>query len=161
MVMMSSLLSKHLDESKTCFVCGTENPRGLGLDPCLEDEKTVVARYIAPNYLRGYKFRTSTGEFRNILHGGIRCALLDCLGAWIVYIIRKMLVVTTEFEVKLLKPVFTGEELHLRVEIIAEIDNDVIVNGEIRNCRGELCTTSTIKYRILSEQLKEKLMDTC
>lgn len=157
MPIVSSLLPMHLDESKTCFVCGPQNPKGLGLDPCREDEKSVVATYIAPDYLRGYRFRTATGDFRNILHGGISCALLDCLGAWIVYALRKKLVVTTEFKLKLLKPVFTGEKMHLRVEIVSDTDDDVTVRGEIRNCRRELCTTSRIKYRVLSEELQKKL----
>jgi len=146
----------HLDETKYCFVCGPDNPKGLKLEPYLEDENAVVASYIAPEYLCGFKFKKPVAGFKGFLHGGMHCALLDCLSMWTFVALRLKLVVTTEFNVKLLKPVFVGEKIYLRGEIISEKDDVVIVKAEIRNSRKELCTVSEIKLRVLSEELMKK-----
>jgi len=144
---LRSLLHLHPDETKHCFVCGPDNPQGLKLDPYVEDENAVVASYIAPDYLCGIK---------GIVHGGMHCALLDCISGWTIFALRKKPAVTTKFSVKLLKPVFVEEKMYLRGEIMSEKDDVVIVRGEIRNSRKELCTVSEIKFRILTEELLKK-----
>ena len=149
----------HLDETKYCYVCGPANPQGLKLEPYIEGEKAVVASYVAPDYLCSYKFKKAVGVFKAPLHGGIQCALLDCLSAWIFFALKKKLVVTTEFDVKLLKPLFVGEKIDLRAEIVSEKNGYVCVGGEIRNNRRELCTVSEIKYRVLSEELMKKFTE--
>ena len=136
----------HLDETKHCFVCGPDNPRGLKLEPFKENGNAVVASYIAPDYLCGFK---------GIVHGGMHCALLDCLSLWASYLQGKP-AVSTELNVKLLKPVFVGEEMYLRSEIVLEEDDSVIVRGEIRDSQKELCTVSEIKARVLSKELLKK-----
>ncbi len=153
---MKSLLHMHLDETKYCFVCGPDNSQGLKLEPYMEDEKAVVASYVAPDHLCSYKFKKAVGGSKSPLHGGIQCALLDCLSAWIFFALKKKLVVTIEFDVRLLKPLFVGEKMYLRAEIATEKDDYVIVGGEIRNNQKELCTVSKIKYRVLSEELIKK-----
>ena len=142
-----------LDETKYCFVCGLDNPKGLKLECYVEDENAVVASYIAPDYLCGFKFKKPVAGFIGFLHGGMHCALLDCLGLWTFIALRKKPAVSTEFSVKLLKPVFVGEKMYLRGEIMSEKDDVVIVKAEIRNSRKELCTVSEIRLRVLSEEL--------
>jgi acyl-coenzyme A thioesterase PaaI-like protein len=144
--MLRSVLHMHLDETKHCFVCGPDNPEGLKLEPYIENENAVVASYVAPDYLCGFK---------GIVHGGMHCALLDCLSLWTSYLQGKP-AVTTEFNVKLLKPVFVGEEIYLRSEMVSEEDDVVIVRGEIRNNRKELCTVSEIRARVLSKERLNK-----
>ena len=39
---MRKLLHMHLDETKHCFVCGPDNPKGLKLEPYVKDENAVV-----------------------------------------------------------------------------------------------------------------------
>jgi len=148
-------LHLHLDETKHCFVCGPDNPNGLKLEPYLENEKVVVASYTAPDYLLGFKFKKPIAGFKGFLHGGMHCALLDCISLWTSFA-RKKPAATTEISVKLLKPVLLGETIHLRGEIVSEKDDIIIVRGEIRNSRKELCTVSKIKLRVLSEELLKK-----
>jgi len=157
--LLKSLMYMHLDETKYCFICGPDNPLGLKMEPYLEDENVVVASYIAPNHLCGYNFKKTASSFKGIVHGGILSSMLDCLGGWVFYVLRKKLVVTTEFNVKFLKPVFVGEKMYLRSEMLSEKDDIVTVRGEIRNNRKELCTVSEIKYKILSEELLKKFIE--
>jgi len=144
-----------LDETKYCFVCGLDNPKGLKLECYVEDEKAVVASYIAPDYLCGFKFKKPVAGFKGFLHGGMHCALLDCISLWTSFT-RKKPAVTTEINAKLLKPVFVGEKMYLRGEIMSDKNDVVIVKAEIRNSAKELCTVSEIKLRVLSEELLKK-----
>ena len=144
--MLKSILHMHLDATKQCFVCGPDNVKGLKLEPYQENNKAVVASYVAPDYLCGFK---------GIVHGGMHCALLDCLSMWACYLQGKPSA-TTEFNVKLMKPVYVGEEIYLRSEIVSEDSDSVIVRGEIRNNRKELCTVSEIRARVLSKELMKK-----
>lgn len=143
---MRSVLDMHLDATKQCFVCGPDNPKGLKLEPYIEDDKVVVASYTAPDHLCGFK---------GLVHGGIHCALLDCMSMWASYLQGKP-AVTTQFNVRLLKPILIGERMSLRSEVESEEGNDVIVKGEIRNARNELCIVSEIRARVLSDELQKK-----
>jgi len=133
----------HLDSTKHCFVCGPDNPKGLKLEPYIDNGNTVVASYIAPDHICGFK---------GFLHGGMHCALLDCMSAWASQAQGKT-IATTHINMRLLKPVLIGERISLRSEIASEEGNDVIIKGEIRNSKGELCTVSEIRARVLSDEL--------
>ena len=54
--------------SRMCFVCGIENPRGLKLKFCTDDEGRCIARFRPKPERQGY-----LGQ----LHGGIISTLLD------------------------------------------------------------------------------------
>jgi acyl-coenzyme A thioesterase PaaI-like protein len=156
---VKNLLPLHLDETKYCFVCGTDNPQGLGLKPYIEGDEVVSASFIAPDYLRSFKFGKTSNTSKSILHGGMHCALLDCLSAWAFFALRRKFVATTDFHVQILKPIFTGEKVFLRAKIISENQTSVIVKGEISNSAQELRTKSKIKYKILSKDALKKLID--
>jgi uncharacterized protein (TIGR00369 family) len=51
-----------------CFVCGKENPEGLGLDWSLDDAGKARARFLPARRHQGWQ---------GVLHGGIIAALLD------------------------------------------------------------------------------------
>jgi len=59
---------KLLPNSRTCFICGVENPVGLKLKFYLTEPGVVEADYIAPLHFEGYP---------GVLHGGIIAAILD------------------------------------------------------------------------------------
>ncbi len=134
----------HKDWTKYCYVCGPDNPKCLKLEPYIDDENVnaLFASYVAPDYLCGFK---------GILHGGMHVPLLDCMCLWLCYLQGKP-VITTEFNVKLLKPALTGEELYLRSELVSDDGKSVIVKGEIRNSKRELCTVAKITGKILSKE---------
>ena len=54
--------------SRSCFVCGMENPVGLKLRFYQTAPDEVTAEYIAPEHFEGYP---------GVLHGGIIAAILD------------------------------------------------------------------------------------
>lgn len=62
-----SPLSSLVDDG-WCFVCGKENPGGLGLDWSLDAEGRARARFRPDRCHQGW---------RGVLHGGIIAALLD------------------------------------------------------------------------------------
>jgi uncharacterized protein (TIGR00369 family) len=64
---MPSLMGEPVFRSRSCFVCGTDNPRGLGVAPEREGNK-VVARFLPGAAHRG---------LAQAVHGGITASLLD------------------------------------------------------------------------------------
>ncbi len=56
-----------LEDDSQCFICGQQNEAGLRLDFQLNDS-VVMAPFTAKKIHQGYK---------NVLHGGIVCAILD------------------------------------------------------------------------------------
>ncbi len=60
-------MDEPLHRSRSCFVCGTENARGLGLQPRRDGDKVSVD-YTPEETYRG---------FSNTIHGGLTATLLD------------------------------------------------------------------------------------
>jgi acyl-coenzyme A thioesterase PaaI-like protein len=110
---LKSLWPMHPKETKHCFICGPDNPKGLKLKPYVEDEKAVVASCIVPDHLCGIK---------GFVQGGILCAMLDCISGWTIFALRGRPALTTKIIVRLLRPVFGEEKISLRGEIMSEED---------------------------------------
>ncbi len=84
-----------------CFACGENNPQGLRLK-FFERDGLIQAECVLGKEYQGYK---------NILHGGMVCLLLDEASAWVMR--GKGYYATAKIEVRLRKPVFTGVPIKL------------------------------------------------
>jgi uncharacterized protein (TIGR00369 family) len=82
-------------ENYNCFGCSPHNETGLQME-FWENGDEIVATWHPRKSLEGWS---------NILHGGIQASLLDELGGWIVLIKQKTSGVTSELNVKYIKPV--------------------------------------------------------
>ena len=82
-------------DNYNCFGCSPNNEIGLQLE-FWEDGEELMAKWQPRNLLEGW---------HNIIHGGIQAALLDELGGWIVLIKVKTAGVTSELNIRYLKPV--------------------------------------------------------
>lgn len=122
-------------KGNACFVCGTENERGLQAQFFLDTEKqTAWSRLEIPGWSQGW---------RDVTHGGILATLLDeaC-----VHACRTVgpFPVTAELTVRYLKAVPVGKEVLVRGEVVSlrrrvlqararlEIDGEVHAEAEAR-----------------------------
>jgi uncharacterized protein (TIGR00369 family) len=87
--------------TKSCFVCGEENPLGLRLKSRLENG-LVVLRYAPRDADRGW---------REIVHGGIATTLLDEVMTWAAILHARRACVAAEMTVRLVRPVRVGQKL--------------------------------------------------
>ncbi len=99
-------MREYIPYSKSCFVCGEENPLGFRLEFYKEGNE-VRAEVVIPEHFIGYK---------GYAHGGIVSALLDEAMSWAASIFggERLLYMTVEINVRFKKPVPVGKKLLLR-----------------------------------------------
>ena len=129
-----------------CFVCGNKNECGLKVD-FFYDKGVSRAEYVAEEKFQGYK---------DILHGGIISTLLDEVMIKAV-IAKGILVVTTEIEVKFMKPVKIGEKLLLEGKVTGEQKKIFIAEGTVSNSTGEIVAAGKGRFFKVTKEMKENL----
>ena len=120
-------------EGYNCFGCCKSNESGVKMD-FYEDGDEVVSFWKPQPQFQGWT---------NTLHGGIQAVLMDEICAWAV--LRKLQTtgVTTNMQTRYMKSVSTNDScLTLRASIQEVKRNIVIVEGQLYNEAGELCTKS-------------------
>ncbi len=91
--------------SRSCFACGLENPRGLSLVFYNVGKERVETEYTAPEHFQGYP---------GILHGGIVASLLDeVVGRTAMIEDPNHFMVTARLSVRYRKPIPVGVPLKL------------------------------------------------
>jgi uncharacterized protein (TIGR00369 family) len=130
-----------------CFGCSNRNPIGLNLTFELEGERVKTSWIPTKNYQ----------GFENIVHGGIISTLMDEVAAWAVQLLLKTSGVTSELNVKYLKPLRVSKGA---VEVSAEIDS---VEGKlahvktvIKDSDDIICAEGLITYFIFPEAVAKK-----
>lgn len=132
---------KKQPNSRHCFLCGLQNPRGLHLSFYEDAEGRVVARYTPDEAYQG---------FPGVLHGGIISALLDeAIGRTLIS--RGIWAMTVDLHVRFQKPVPLGEPLTVIGEMTGLRSRTMEGKGEIRLADGTLAATAEAKYIRLSE----------
>ncbi len=96
--------------SDGCFVCGSENPRGLGLRFEVEPDGTVV---IDPLVIDA-AFEGYPGH----VHGGVVTAVLDEAAGWACTMASGHLLFTVEFTVRFRRPVPGDTPLRLEASCL-------------------------------------------
>ncbi|MBI5095904.1 MAG: PaaI family thioesterase [Candidatus Hydrogenedentes bacterium] len=111
----------YLPNSKTCFVCGEDNPAGLQTRFYVEDGmvKTILK---AQHHHCGY---------RNVVHGGVVAAILDeCMG-WAAARVIGYMCVTGDLNIRYLRPVPGDQELVVCTEVVRSSKRMVHAKGNL------------------------------
>ena len=111
--------------SRTCFVCGQQNPIGLKLSWYNDlDAQQIRATVTVPEHFNGYP---------DVVHGGILAAILDeTAGRAIMLDNTHNLMVTLKLEVTYRRPTPTKTPLTVIGWVIKQGKNRAQVAGEIR-----------------------------
>lgn len=102
---------KELRDNHRCYVCGKENPAGLGVDFEIHNEsRAISAKFTPSERYQGYE---------GIVHGGILSTLLDeAMGKLSVSL--GIPAVTVELTVTFKSPAAPGEELFISGRLTKE-----------------------------------------
>lgn len=120
-----------------CFGCSPKNELGLQLE-FRDTGEELVTSWEPKEWLVGYN---------NILHGGIQATLLDETAAWVVLTKCKTAGVTTEINVKYLKPVLiTKGKIEVRSALDRIEESIAVIRGSLFDGEGVCCATAEIKY---------------
>ena len=144
---------KSLPYSRSCFVCGAENPHGLKMR-FFADPTTRAG-------VRG-KFQLAQHHvgFRTIAHGGILATVLDEAMAWAGAVATRRFGLCAEINVRFLRPVNVGQQLTVTAELVADRKRLWELAGEIRDDKGEAYAKATAKFVPLSDtQQKDFVSD--
>lgn len=134
---------KFLPTYKGCIVCGNEqvNPNTMGLKFEITDEG-VETRF-TPDFKReGYK---------NIVHGGIICSLLDETIGWSVAVERKKFFVTGELNVRFMRPLPTNLPIIVKGRPVEHKSRYSIAEGEIVDDQGTVYAKASGKFFLMKD----------
>jgi uncharacterized protein (TIGR00369 family) len=116
---------KELRDNQRCYVCGKENPAGLGVDFEIDRERRAISAKFTPSEIyQGYE---------GIIHGGILSTLLDEAMAKLTVSLG-IPAVTAEITVTFKAPAAPGEELLVSGRLTHEARR--LVQAEARIERG-------------------------
>ena len=122
--------------TKTCFVCGEDNPNGLRLRSRIEGDR-VVLDHVA---------RESDLGYRHLVHGGISMTLLDEVMTWAAILTLKRACVAAELTVRLKEPVALGQSLRVEGWIASGKSRITLAEGRVVDERKRVLATATGKY---------------
>ena len=140
-----------LPHTKSCFVCGLNNPLGLKLD--LETDGQIVSARFTP--------RPEHVGFRETIHGGLISTVLDEAMVWAIGVRTQRFAYCAELNVRFLQPARPNEELMLVAELVENRRNKLFqAKAELQNPRGAVHAAATGKYLPIKEDnLTEMLSD--
>ena len=119
-----------------CPGCCPTNDKGLQLE-FFEDGDDVVSHWEPDSKYQSW---------RNTLHGGIHCMMLDEVAGWVVFHKLSTVAVTSKMDTKYIKPItIDGGKVEMRARISRQMRNVAFIDAELRQ-RGEVCTTAQIVY---------------
>lgn len=133
--------------SALCFVCGTQNPHGLGAD--FFDDGTKVWTELTPaEWHQGWP---------GVLHGGIVSALLDeTIGR--VAFLHDRWVQTAKLAVRFVRPAPLGRKLRVTGELTRDARRLMEMHGELVDVEtGELLAQADGTFMRLPDATRDEL----
>jgi len=119
---------KRIPEHGYCFVCGTENPKGIGIKWHINEKKEIYAEFVPGIEQQGPPKH---------MHGGASAAILDeAMGfaAWA----KGHKIVSVNLNINYLKAVPLNQKIKVYGRIIKEEGNKFFAEGEIVLLNGEV-----------------------
>jgi len=128
--------------SRHCFLCGTQNPRGLHLSFFEDEQGRVVVPCVVDEDYQGYP---------GVVHGGVVTALLDeAIGRTLTG--RDIWAMTADLHVRFHQPVPTGEPITVVGDLVRLRSRLMEGRGEIRLADGTVAVTAEAKYIRLPDE---------
>ncbi len=141
------LVPRRQPGSALCFVCGTENPHGLGL-AFYDDGRTVSARVTAAEHHQSWP---------GVLHGGIISAILDETIARVAFLHDRW-VHTARLVVRFIKPAPLGQPLLATGELAKDARLLMEMRGKlVLASTGEVLAEATGTFVPLPEETRAEL----
>ncbi len=127
--------------SKSCIVCGVNNPAGLGASFYEMEDDSVVALFEYKAIHQSYPGRT---------HGGMITCMLDELAGRVIWVGKPVdnppLAVTSSLKVKFRKPVPFDEKLVGIGRMEKENSHGFVASAEIRTKAGVVLAQAEVTY---------------
>ena len=134
-------------DDHNCFSCSPGNDQGLKMK-FFEDGEYIISDWEPTGFLQG---------FHNILHGGIQATLMDEIGSWFVQVKMKTAGVTSNMNIRYLKPVsIVNGNIKLKASLIQKRRNLVDLHVELFDAEGKLCSQGDLTFFTYSKEVSQK-----
>lgn len=134
---------QQLPTSRSCYVCGRENPVSLGLTFFLQDNGEVTSEIVVPEAYAGYP---------GMVHGGNIVAMMDeAAGRAATGDEPNRFAVTSQLTVKYRQPVPTNQLLKVTGRLLKKRGKVSQAYGEIRNQEGKLLAEAEAVFVEIAE----------
>lgn len=145
---MKKLTNPWIDvEGYNCFGCAPSNQAGVKME-FYEDGDDIVSFWKPQPQFQGWL---------NTLHGGIQSVLLDEICAWVVIRKKQTTGVTFKMETKFIKSISTeSDQVVLRARIREQKRHVLVIDAEIYNEQGEMCSQAVCTYFTISPEQAKK-----
>ena len=137
------LASGTLPWTKSCFVCGQDNPRGLRLKSKVEHGKVVL----------DYTPRESDLGWKSAVHGGIAATLLDEVMTWTAIIAVRHPCVAAEMTVRFKRPIAVGRPIRAEARPDEVKSRMVLASATLSDDQGLVVASATGKYMPMNSDL--------
>ncbi|MFA5971116.1 MAG: PaaI family thioesterase [Lentimicrobiaceae bacterium] len=139
----------HKLEGYNCFGCAPDNKLGLHMTFRIEGDE-VLSDWQPENHLQGWV---------GVLHGGIQATLMDEIAGWFVLVKLQTAGVTSQMEVKFLKPVKMDlAPFRLRARLQEMKRHIALIRVELYMSDGTLGAEALMHYHTYPEHIaREKL----
>ena len=132
----SKKLQGTLPWTRSCFVCGQDNPHGLHLRSRLEDGRVILE----------YTPREADLGYKHIVHGGIAITLLDEVMTWASIVAARSVCVAAELTTRLKKPILVGHALRVEGWVTRHTSRLILTEGVLLDSSGQPLLTAEGKY---------------
>jgi uncharacterized protein (TIGR00369 family) len=133
---------KQLPHTRSCFVCGEANSRGLNLRS--ETDGRIVRASLVFD-------KTHVG-FKETIHGGLTATFLDELMTWACAVQARRFAYCAELNVRYLHPVRPGQQLIATAELINNRRGRLFeAKAELADAANKVLVTATGKYLPLKD----------
>ncbi|WP_347838034.1 PaaI family thioesterase [uncultured Draconibacterium sp.] len=127
-----------------CFACSPYNSGGLHLE-FWEDCEEIVTKWNPERCYEGWI---------GVLHGGIQATLLDEIGGWVVMLKLQTSGVTSDLQVRYLKPVKVSKgELTVRGRLESFEGRIAKISATLYDGEGEECAKADVSYFVFPEKI--------
>jgi len=131
--------------TRSCFVCGQDNPKGLQLRSRW-DGQSVTLDYVP---------RPEDVGWAHIVHGGITMALLDEVMTWAAIVEVGRICVAAEMTTRLRKTIEVNRKLRVVGKVTGGKSRLLLTEGTVLDTNGEVLVSATGKYVTMSPDQAE------
>lgn len=131
-----------LPRTRSCLVCGVENPRGLRTRSRVEDGRVVI----------DYAARPEDCGYRNRVHGGLAMTLADEVMTWAAILSSRRLCVAAEMTTRLRRPMSAGETYRIEGWVVRASGRLIRTEARISGADGVERVRTEGKYLPMPEE---------
>lgn len=135
-------VSGPLPWTRSCFVCGQDNPHGLRQKSRVENDRVVL----------DYTTREADLGYKHIVHGGIAVTLLDEVMTWASILACRRVCVAAELTARLKQPVRAGRRIRVEGWVTRASARLLIAEGVIRGEDGAELLAASGKYMPMPDE---------